>query len=335
MRPFAYVAGTSVTDAIAAVRAAPDAVFLGGGTTLVDLMKLDVLAPSVVVGVCRLPLGTIEPREDGLHVGATVTNTQLAWHPDVRARFPALAEAILAGASPQIRNMATTAGNIMQRTRCPYYRDVGAACNRRAPGTGCAAIVGIDRDHAVLGGSAHCIAVHPSDMCVALALYDAIVLTETPDGGGRQLALNQLHTLPGDEPARESVLAHGELITHVVLPWLPWARQARYLKVRDRASYELPLASAAVALELDDGRVTIARIALGGVATKPWRAWDAERSMVGAPPTVDTFAAAAELALAPAHAGRHNGFKIELAKRTIVRAFTEVAARIPRREAAT
>jgi xanthine dehydrogenase YagS FAD-binding subunit len=330
VRPFSYVPGTTTADAVRAVAATPDADFLAGGTTLTDLMKLDVLTPAVLVGVGRLPLDSIELKGDGLHAGATVTNTQLACHPEVRRHYPALSEAILAGASTQLRNMATTAGNIMQRTRCGYYRDVNAACNRREPGAGCDAQGGLNRTHAVLGVSDRCIAVHPSDMCVALAIFDAVVRTERPDGGGRDIALCDFHLEPRDTPERETVLERGELITEIVLPLEPWSARSHYLKVRDRASYEFALASAAVALELDGDRIAVARIALGGVATKPWRARDAEQLLVGAQPTPVALAAAADLALAGAQPRRDNAFKVELARRTIVRAFTELLARIDR-----
>jgi xanthine dehydrogenase YagS FAD-binding subunit len=327
MNPITYLAGTSVADATRAVGAAPEGAFLAGGTTLVDLMKLDVLTPAVLVGLDRLPLDTIEMRTDGLHVGAMVTNSELAWHPDIREYYPALSEAILSGASTQLRNMATTAGNIMQRTRCGYFRDINAACNRREPGTGCDAIDGLHRGHAVLGTSDRCIAVHASDMCVALVMFDAIVHTQKVDGTKGVYGLNDFHLVPGDTPERETVLEHGELITHVVLPPLLWSWRSHYLKVRDRASYEFALTSASVALQMNGDQIALARLALGGVGTKPWRAWDAESQLHGQAATPATFAAAAETALARALPRRDNAFKIELAKRTIVRAFTELLAR--------
>ena len=328
MKPFAYLAGTSVDGVTQAVGGTPQAMFFAGGTTLVDLMKIDVLTPAVLVDVNRLPLDRITVEDDGLHLGATVRNSELAWHPEVRTRFPALSEAVLAGASTQLRNMATTGGNIMQRTRCPYYRDVHAACNRRSPGSGCDAIDGVNRGHAVLGTSDHCIAVHASDMCVALAIFDAIVRTRRPDGTSRDIPLVDLHLLPGTTPERETVLDIGELITEVIVPPLPWATCSHYLKVRDRASYEFALASAAVALRFDGDVIAEARIGLGGVATKPWRARDAEAELAGQRPSPALFAVAADAALAGAVARRDNGFKIELGKRTVVRALTELVARL-------
>jgi xanthine dehydrogenase YagS FAD-binding subunit len=327
VNPFTYVEGSSVDAATRAVGSAPQASFFAGGTTLVDLMKIHVLTPTVLVDVSRLPLGKIELIGDAIHVGANVRNSQLAWHPAIRERYPALSEAILSGASTQLRNMATTAGNIMQRTRCPYFRDVHAACNKREPGSSCDAIDGINRGHAVLGTSDKCIAVFPSDMCVALAIFDAIVRTRKADGSTRDIPFEELHCLPGDTPERETILEHGELITHVVLPALPLARRSHYRKVRDRVSYEFALASAAVALSLDGDTIADARVALGGVAVRPWRARDAERVLVGNRRSPALLRAAADAALAVARAQRQNGFKIELAKRTIIRALDELAAR--------
>ena len=327
MNPFRYVQEASAEAAVSAVRSAPGAVFFAGGTTLIDLMKIDVLTPDTLVDVNRLPLGAIEVDGNGVHIGANVRNSELAWHPAIRRRYPVLTEAILSGATTQLRNMATTGGNIMQRTRCPYFRDVSAACNKRRPGSGCDAIEGFNRGHAILGTSAHCIAMHPSDLCTALAILDAVVRTQRPDGSARAIRFNEFHLLPGATPERETVLEHGELITHVDLPDLPLARRSHYLKVRDRASYEFALASAAVAVDLDRGTIRAARVALGGVATKPWRCPEAEQVLAGRPPTIDSFQAAAEAALAGAVPRRHNAFKVELAKHTLVRALTTVAAR--------
>jgi xanthine dehydrogenase YagS FAD-binding subunit len=295
--------------------------FLAGGTTLVDLMKIDVLTPDTVVSVRRLGMSGIDISDDGVAIGATVTNSQLAWHPVVRDRYPVLAEAILSGATTQIRNMATVAGNILQRTRCSYFRDVHASCNRRQPGSGCDALDGFNRGHAVLGVSEHCIATHPSDMCVAMAVLDADIHTLRPDGTTRSIPFREFHLAPGDTPHVEVALAHGELITHIVIPHLPAARRSHYLKVRDRASYEFALASAAVVLDLDGDTIRVARLGLGGIATKPWRAIEAELILTGRKATDDAFRDAAEIALAGAVARDHNHFKIELAKRTIVRAF--------------
>jgi len=321
MNAFGFERHARPTDAARAVAARPDAMFLAGGTTLVDLMKVDVLTPVSVVDVRRLGLSSIDVSDHAIVVGAAVTNSQLAWHPVVRDRYPVLSEAILSGATTQIRNMATVAGNILQRTRCPYFRDVHASCNRRQPGSGCEALDGFNRGHAVLGVSDHCIATHPSDMCVAMTVLDADIRTLRPDGTTRSIPFRDFHRAPGDTPHIEVALEHGELITHVVLPDLPAARRSHYLKVRDRASYEFSLASAAVVLDLDGDTIRSARLGLGGVATKPWRAIEAERMLTGRKASEETFRDAAEIALTGAVACEHNRFKIELAKRTIVRAF--------------
>ena len=321
MNAFTFERLSRPTDAASAVAARPGAMFLAGGTTLVDLMKVDVLTPDTVVDVRPLGLSSIDVSDSAITVGAAVTNSQLAWHPAVRDRFPVLSQAILSGATTQIRNMATVAGNILQRTRCSYFRDVHASCNRRQPGSGCDALDGFNRGHAVLGVSDHCIATHPSDMCVAMAVLDAEVHTVRADGTTRSIPFGEFHKAPGDTPQVEVALAHGELITHVVIPHLAAARRSHYLKVRDRASYEFALASAAVVLDLDGDTIRGARLGLGGVATKPWRAVEAEQILTGRKATDDAFRDAAEIALAGAVAREHNHFKIELAKRTIVRAF--------------
>ena len=321
MNAFTFERLSRPTDAASAVAARPGAMFLAGGTTLVDLMKVDVLTPDTVVDVRPLGLSSIDVSDGAITVGAAVTNSQLAWHPAVRDRFPVLSQAILSGATTQIRNMATVAGNILQRTRCSYFRDVHASCNRRQPGSGCDALDGFNRGHAVLGVSDHCIATHPSDMCVAMAVLDAEVHTVRADGTTRSIPFGEFHKAPGDTPHVEVALAHGELITHVVIPHLAAARRSHYLKVRDRASYEFALASAAVVLDLDGDTIRGARLGLGGVATKPWRAVEAEQILMGRKATDDAFRDAAEIALAGAVAREHNHFKIELAKRTIVRAF--------------
>ena len=321
MNAFTFERLSRPTDAASAVAARPGAMFLAGGTTLVDLMKVDVLTPDTVVDVRPLGLSSIEVSDSSITVGAAVTNSQLAWHPAVRDRFPVLSQAILSGATTQIRNMATVAGNILQRTRCSYFRDVHASCNRRQPGSGCDALDGFNRSHAVLGVSDHCLATHPSDMCVAMAVLDAEVHTVRADGTTRSIPFGEFHKAPGDTPHVEVALAHGELITHVVIPHLAAARRSHYLKVRDRASYEFALASAAVVLDLDGDTIRGARLGLGGVATKPWRAVEAEQILTGRKATDDAFRDAAEIALAGAVARDHNHFKIELAKRTIVRAF--------------
>lgn len=321
MKEFTFERFARAADAAGAVAARPGAMFLAGGTTLVDLMKIDVLTPDTVVDVRPLGLSGIDVWDHAISVGAAVTNSQLAWHPVVRDRYPVLAEAILAGATTQIRNMATVAGNILQRTRCSYFRDVHASCNRRQPGSGCDAIDGFNRGHAVLGVSEHCIATHPSDMCVGLAVLDAVVHTVRADGSARSIPFGEFHHVPGDTPHVEFALEYGELITHLVIPNLPAARRSHYLKVRDRASYEFALASAAVVLDLDGDTIRAARLGLGGIATKPWRATEAEQSLTGRKASDATFRDAAEIALAGAVAREHNHFKIELAKRAIVRAF--------------
>jgi xanthine dehydrogenase YagS FAD-binding subunit len=321
MNAFTFQRVTAAADAASAVGARPGAMFLAGGTTLVDLMKVDVLTPDTVISVPRLGMSGIDVSDDTIAIGATVTNSQLAWHPVVRERVPVLSEAILSGATTQIRNMATVAGNILQRTRCPYFRDVHASCNRRRPGSGCDALDGFNRGHAVLGVSAHCIATHPSDMCVALTVLDTVVHTLRPDGTTRSIPFRDVHLVPGDTPHVEVALDHGELITHIVIPHLQAARRSHYLKVRDRASYEFALASAAVVLDLDGDTIRTARLGLGGIATTPWRAVEAEQILTGRKATDEAFRDAAEIALTGAMAREHNHFKIELAKRTIVRAF--------------
>jgi xanthine dehydrogenase YagS FAD-binding subunit len=321
MKDFTFQPVAAAIEAASVVAARPQAMFLAGGTTLVDLMKVDVLTPDIVVDVRRLGLSNIDVWEDSITIGAAVTNSQLAWHPDVRDRLPVLSEAILAGATTQIRNMATVAGNMLQRTRCPYFRDVHASCNRRQPGSGCDALDGFNRGHAVLGVSEHCIATHPSDMCVAMVVLDAEIHTVRANGTTRSIPFRDFHLAPGDTPHVEVALEHGELITHVVIPHLPAARRSHYLKVRDRASYEFALVSAAVVLDLDGETIRAARLGLGGVATRPWRATEAELSLTGREVSDDAFRDAAEIALAGAVAREHNHFKIELGKRTIVRAF--------------
>jgi xanthine dehydrogenase YagS FAD-binding subunit len=324
MRAFTYAPATTAAEATLAVARRSNAMFLAGGTTLVDLMKIDVLRPDTLIDVGRLALAAIDVNDDGVRIGANVRNSQLAWHPAIRDRFPVLSEALLSGATTQLRNMATVAGNIMQRTRCPYFRDVHAACNRRTRGSGCDAMLGFNRGHAVLGTSESCIATHPSDMCVAMIVLDAVIHTVRTDGTTRAIPFGEFHRTPGETPDIETILEHGELITHVVVPSQPIGRRSHYLKVRDRASYEFALASAAVALDLDGRRIRSARLGLGGVATKPWRAIEAEQVLAGHEATDDTFRRAADAALGDAIGREHNRFKIELAKRTIVRALSTV-----------
>lgn len=320
---FEYQRAANAEEAVAAVAAHPHAVFLGGGTNLVDHMKLGVAAPHMLVDVSRLPLAEVEEtRGGGLRIGAAVRNSDLAAHPLVRERFPALARALLSGASGQLRNAATTGGNLLQRTRCRYFQDVTTPCNKREPGSGCSAIGGWDRHHAVLGASEHCVAVHPSDMAVGLLALDATVHVLGPDGA-RTLPLAELHRLPGDAPERDTVLAHGELITAVELPPASgMTRRSTYRKVRERASYAFALVSVAAALELDDdaGVVRDVRIALGGVAHKPWRAERAEDALRGAPATQESFRRAAEAEMAAAEARNGNAYKVPLARNTMVTA---------------
>jgi xanthine dehydrogenase YagS FAD-binding subunit len=294
--------------------------FIAGGTTLVDLMKLNVEKPAALVDINGLPLDRIEAASDGgLRIGALVRNSDLAWNTEVKQRYTVLSEALLAGASPQLRNMATTGGNLLQRTRCYYFRDTNYQCNKREPGSGCAAIDGFHRIHAILGTSEHCIATHPSDMAVAMMALEATVHTQGAKGQ-RSIALNDFYLVPGNTPDKENVLEAGELITHVTLPALPQNTRSYYLKLRDRASYEFALASAAVVVQVNDGKIQRARIAMGGVGTKPWRSKEAEQALQGREIGEHTFRAAAEAALKPAKPLRDNAFKVELAKRAIVRA---------------
>ncbi len=326
MHPFSYVAVTKQGEALAAVNGDASAAYLAGGTNLVDEMKLGIRNPNKLIDVNGLPLTQIELLPDGgVRVGAMVRNSDLAWDATIRERYPLLSEALLSGASPQLRNMATTGGNLLQRTRCYYYRDLSSVCNKREPGSGCAAIEGYNRVHAVLGTSERCIATHPSDMCVALAALNAVIRIAGP-GGERTVPINAFYVAYGEDPAKENVLAPGELITAVDLPSIPWTKRSHYLKVRDRASYEFALASAAVALDIDSGKVREARVALGGVASKPWRSAEAEQALAGKPVGEQAFATAAEAALAGAKPQTFNSFKIELAKRTIIRALSTAAA---------
>jgi len=321
MFPFKYVRATDAATAIDAARAEHTTQWIAGGTTLVDLMRLEVMRPAVVIDINPLPLAKIEVKGDGILIGAMVRNSDLATHPMIAERYPLLAQALLSGASPQLRNMATVGGNLMQRTRCPYFRDLATPCNKREPGTGCSAIDGYTRSHAVLGTSTSCIATHPSDMCVALVALDAVIHAKGP-AGERTIAMGELHTLPGKRPEVEHVLQPGELITGVELPPSTFAKHSHYLKVRDRASYAFALASCGAAMDLAGTTVRDVRIALGGVATKPWRAVAAEKALVGRAATIDNFRRAAVVALDGAVARGDNAFKIELARRTIVRALT-------------
>ena len=329
MNRFDYVRPESVADAVTVLAASPDAKVLAGGTNLVDLMKYHVMAPSRLVDINRLPLTAIDEDDDGgLRIGALVSNTDLAWHPRVTKDFPLLSSAILAGASPQLRNAATTGGNLLQRTRCYYFYDVSTPCNKRSPGSGCAAIGGINRIHAVLGASEACIAVHPSDMCVALAALDASVEVEGP-AGRRSIPFAGFHRLPGDAPDRDNVLGPDELILAVYIPAFKVGPHYSYLKIRDRLSYAFALVSVAAALSLEDGVIQDARLALGGVAHKPWRDQDAEKLLVGREPSREAFASAARHLLRNAKGQGQNDFKIELAQRTVIRALEQAKAGTP------
>ena len=326
MRAFAFQRSSSIDDALARHSGGPDQLYLAGGTTLIDLVKLDVMRPAGVVDINRLELDRIERLPDGQwKIGALVRNSDLAWHPDIARAYSVLSQALLSGASPQIRNMATTAGNLMQRTRCPYFRDNLSPCNKREPGSGCAALDGYNRMHAILGGSEDCIATHPSDMCVALAVLDPVVVVRG-GGGERTITLRDFHLLPGASPEKEHALRPDELVTAVILPAEPAGSRQHYLKLRDRESFEFALASAAVIAWLDGGRIRDVRIALGGVATKPWRALAAESLLRGAAPSPDLFQHAAATALRDAQPRKHNAFKVALAQQAIVRALQEVTA---------
>ncbi|MDB4887176.1 MAG: molybdopterin dehydrogenase, FAD-binding [Gemmatimonadetes bacterium] len=330
MRPFEYTAATDPADAVRLVAANDGTRFLAGGTNLIDLMKLEVETPRAVVDINRLARRepaleqVAELPDGGLRIGALVRNSDLAWNPVVQARYPVLSEALLAGASGQLRNMATTGGNLLQRTRCYYFRDTAMPCNKREPGTGCPSIAGHNRINAVLGTSPECIATSPGDMPVAMVALGATVHVRGPEGE-RAIPLADFYLVPGLHPERETVLRHGELIVAVELPALPFAARSHYRKVRDRASYAFALASAAVALDIHEGRIRDARVALGGIATTPWRSFEAERALVGHAVSHTLFRTAAERALAGAVPYAENAFKIELARRTLVRALTIVS----------
>ncbi len=328
MHPFTYTRATDGKAALGELAAANgQAKFLGGGTNLIDLMKMGVEQPTKLIDINRIqPLAKIEELPGGgLRLGALSRNSDVAEHPLVKERYPILREAILAGASPQLRNMATTGGNLLQRTRCYYFYDPAfPQCNKRQPGSGCGALEGFNRIHAILGQSNACIATHPSDMCVALAALEAVVRVQGPKGE-RQIPFADFHTVPGDHPENDTTLGKDELITAVDLPPAPWAKRSHYLKVRDRASYAFALVSVAAALEMEGDKIQRARVALGGVAHKPWRAGEAEQRLVGAKADEATFKAAAEAALAGAKGYKYNNFKVELAKRAIVRALSTVA----------
>jgi len=323
MRPFKYSRVNDPAAAVKSVSSNKDAVFLAGGTNLLDLMKEDVSRPSELIDITRLNLTQIKTTNTGsLSIGALAKNTDTANHPLVRQNYPLLTQAILAGASGQIRNMATNGGNLNQRTRCAYFYDTAMPCNKREPGTGCGAFEGINRMHAIFGWSEKCIAVHPSDMCVALVALDATVKVQGADGKERSIPFADYHRLPGETPEKDNNLAHGELITSIEIPKDNLAAKSYYLKVRDRASYAFALVSVAAAFETDGKKIKQARIAMGGVAHKPWRATEAEKFLVGKDATEDNFKQAAEAEMKTAKPFEHNKFKVELGKRAIVRALS-------------
>lgn len=321
MNPFLYERAEKPEKAVDAVTRWPSSKFLAGGTNLVDLMKNGVERPQHVVDINRLPLAQIEVLpQGGLRLGALARNSDTANHPLVRRQYPLLSRAILSGASPQLRNLATNGGNLLQRTRCPYFMDTGCAqCNKRAPGSGCGALEGFNRAHAIFGASKECIATHPSDMCVALAALDAIINVRGP-GGERGIPIADFHRLPGEAPQIDTNLQTDELVLSIDMPPSPYADHCHYLKVRDRASYEFALVSVAAALDLDQGRVRSARIVMGGVAHKPWRCEQAEKMLAGQALDADVFRKAGEAALAGATPHRYNAFKIEMGKRAVARA---------------
>jgi xanthine dehydrogenase YagS FAD-binding subunit len=325
MKNFSYSRAETSQEALRLIATLPNAKFLGGGTNLVDLMRENIEQPDALIDVTRLPSGgIIESADGGVAIGAEVKNTAVANHPVIRQRYPLLSQAILFGASGQIRNMATVGGNIMQRTRCYYFYDEAAKCNKRDPGSGCDAIDGFNRIHAILGASENCIATHPSDMCVALAALDATVRVVGPHGE-RTIPFNSFHQLPGDTPHVETALQSNELIMSIELPSLSFAKHSRYRKVRDRASYAFALVSVAAALEVENGRIRNVRLALGGVAPKPWRAYEAEKVLAGAEARLETFRRAADAELSRAAGFRYNSFKIELARRAVASVLSELA----------
>ncbi|MER5252138.1 MULTISPECIES: FAD binding domain-containing protein [unclassified Streptomyces] len=324
MREFGYQRASDVPGTVALLGTDPDARVLGGGTNLVDLMKAGVERPGLLVDVRELPLDRIETTDDGgLRIGATVTNSDLAADPEVRRRYPALAEAVLAGASGQLRNMATVGGNLLQRTRCGYFADLSKPCNKRDPGSGCPAIEGEHHNHAILGATEHCVAVHPSDMGVALAAFDAVISYETAEGTG-ELALADFYLAVGSTPHLETALPSGALITGITLPPAPVAAHSRYRKVRERASYAFAIGSIAAALDVQDGVVREVRLAFGAVASRPWRAREAERALTGGPATAEAFAAAADAELAAARTLPDNGYKVTLMRNLVVALLTEL-----------
>ncbi|RYY60138.1 MAG: xanthine dehydrogenase family protein subunit M [Chitinophagaceae bacterium] len=326
MNQFEYVRLSDVTGAAKAISKVANSQFLAGGTNLIDLIKMGITTPARLVDIKPLPLAMISRTAGGITIGAIASNSQVAEHADIKSMFPLLAMAINAGASPQLRNMATTGGNLMQRTRCPYFFDITMPCNKRAPGTGCGALEGINRMHAILGASDKCIAVNPSDMNVALAALDATIEV-TGAKGKRVIRIADFHRLPGDHPELDNTLAKGELITSVTIPASPFNKNYHYLKVRDRTSYAFALVSAAVGLQMDGNTIRAARIAMGGVAHKPWRATAAEKFLQGKTATDENFEKAGQLAIEGAHGYEHNKFKLKLAPNAVRQALLTAAAK--------
>ncbi|CAN5587420.1 xanthine dehydrogenase family protein subunit M [soil metagenome] len=326
MKPFAFKRAAAPADAIKLLAANRDARFIAGGTNLIDLMKESVDRPNELVDISRLPLSVVRSLPGGgVSIGALAKNTETANHPLIRRGFPLLTQAILAGASPQIRNMATNGGNLMQRTRCHYFYDLGTPCNKRQPGSGCGAKDGLNRYSAIFGWSDSCVAVHPSDMCVALAALDAVVVVQNADGRDRKINFIDFHRLPESSPEKDNVLDHGDLITSIEIPRNNFRANCDYLKVRDRASYAFALVSVAAALELDKGVIKQARLALGGVAHKPWRASEAESFLAGKKATSETFQQAAEIAVKDAKPLSDNAYKVKLVQRSIAKALGRAA----------
>lgn len=323
MKQFNYSRATDAQTAVQAVAASRETKFLAGGTNLIDLMKEGVENPSALVDITRLNLKQIKTSNGGVSIGALAKNTDTANHPLIRQNYPLLSQAILAGASAQIRNMATNGGNLLQRTRCPYFYDVAMPCNKREPGTGCGALEGINRMHAIFGWSEKCVAVFPSDMSVALAALDAVVKVQGANGKERAIPFKDFHRLPGEQPEKDNNLQHGELITAIELPKNNFAAKSYYLKVRDRASYAFALVSVAAALEISGDKIKEARIAMGGVAHKPWRAMEAEKFLAGKPADEAVFKEAAEAEMRGAKPLEHNKFKVELGRRAIVLALKQ------------
>ena len=325
MRPFKYVRASNADAAARAVALNPQAKFLAGGTNILDLMKEDVERPNELVDLTRLKLAEIKAAGGGVSIGALAKNTDTANHPLIRRNYPLLTQAIVAGASGQLRNMATNGGNLMQRTRCQYFYDTAMPCNKREPGSGCGALEGLNRIHAIFGWSDKCVATYPGDMANALYALEAVVRVRGAGGQERTIPINDFHRLPGDTPEKDNNLQHGELITAIELPKSSFAKNSYYLKVRDRASYAFALVAVAAALELDRGTIRQARVVLGGVAHKPWRSAEAEAALSGRPATEETFRRAAEAALKDARPLAHNAYKVELGQRAVVRALVRAS----------